>query len=608
MKKVLELSYLKNNHYPEPDNVVNITYSWSLAWYMWEFWEEVRRKVERINPVPRDPITETNYAYGLTNNRQEYELWAMLENSNNVSMNIISKANANSEWYTAYISWNYNKKILSIRTGSRIMILWVPTLITTDVSITELKTITEEERRSLFSINNKTNLPGNIIEKINTWILWEWFIVTREEIYENWTIQNTDVNGWETSLLLYEWDISDLSNETTKEKVWENIISYYRWTESTIWNLYQEMTWVNWITLVDTLINNRQWWLNSKDISLSNNTSWSSSGWWSTPTNSCSTQPNYTNANFITWEPTNENQAWQNTNSTNPCYYQCINWYTWGDCSTPPITCPTWYVLVPWNPTFSTTDFCVAKYEMKNVWWVATSQSALNPWVSITQSNAITACNNLWPWYHLITNNEWMTIARNIEANSQNWANWVVWSLVSEGWWLYRWNVNLNDSATCGNSIVLDWDTPWINCLVGDRNKRIHILSNGNEIWDLSWNVWEHVNGTNNIFSTTWLVIDWNVCWSTAWNSWSSINDGLNSCNFTNTSPTFYSKSNYWPLWDYNALNGVWRIYSSISTNRLFARGGSYYNTAPYVGVFTLTMYGGAIYDFLGFRCVFNIN
>jgi prepilin-type N-terminal cleavage/methylation domain-containing protein len=27
MRKVLELSYLKNNHYPEPDNATNITYS-----------------------------------------------------------------------------------------------------------------------------------------------------------------------------------------------------------------------------------------------------------------------------------------------------------------------------------------------------------------------------------------------------------------------------------------------------------------------------------------------------------------------------------------------------------------------------------------------------
>lgn len=30
------------------------------------------------------------------------------------------------------------------------------------------------------------------------------------------------------------------------------------------------------------------------------------------------------------------------------------------------------------------------------------------------------ACKNMGPGYHLITNNEWMTIARSIEANPQN--------------------------------------------------------------------------------------------------------------------------------------------------------------------------------------------
>ncbi|MDD3646329.1 MAG: prepilin-type N-terminal cleavage/methylation domain-containing protein [Candidatus Gracilibacteria bacterium] len=290
MKKVLELYYLKNNHYPEPDNVVNITYSGSLAWYMGEFGEEVRRKVERINPSPRDPLTDTYYAYGLTNNRQEYEMGTILENADNGAVNIISQANANSEGYTAYISGNYNKKIISIRSGNTIKILGVPTLITTDPSITELQTITEQKRRSLFSINNKTNLPGNIIEKINTGILGEGFVVTAEEIYENGAIQNTDVNGGETSLLLYEGTIEDLSNETIKTKVGENIISYYTGVESTLGNLYQDIASSDGEVVLDALISNRQGGLNSKDVSLSSNTNeegGSSSGGGSIPLVNC---------------------------------------------------------------------------------------------------------------------------------------------------------------------------------------------------------------------------------------------------------------------------------------------------------------------------------
>jgi prepilin-type N-terminal cleavage/methylation domain-containing protein len=153
-----------------------------------------------------------------------------------------------------------------------------------------------------------------------------------------------------------------------------------------------------------------------------------------------------------------------------------------------PSNCEAWYIWVPGNPDFMQPGFCVAKYEMKKVSGVATSQASWNLWIRITQPQAITACNNLWAWYHLITNNEWMTIARNIEANSQNWADWIVGSLVWSGWWLYRWNVGLYDSVSCGSGAALDWNTAGSGCVNSSgRNKRMHILSNWNEIWDISW-------------------------------------------------------------------------------------------------------------------------
>lgn len=48
------------------------------------------------------------------------------------------------------------------------------------------------------------------------------------------------------------------------------------------------------------------------------------------------------------------------------------------------------------------------------------------PIVDITQAAAIDACKSMGEGYHLITNNEWMTIARNIEATSQNWSSGTV--------------------------------------------------------------------------------------------------------------------------------------------------------------------------------------
>ncbi|MDD2907575.1 MAG: type II secretion system protein [Candidatus Gracilibacteria bacterium] len=323
--------------------------------------------------------------------------------------------------------------------------------------------------------------------------------------------------------------------------------------------------------------------------------------------NSCDTQPNYTNASFITGIPTSENQIWQDTNNANPCYYECTNGYTGSDCGTPPpLSCPTGFILVPGSPTFSTSDFCVAQYEMKNVGGVATSQAASTPWTSINQPNSIIACNNLGAGYHLITNNEWMTIARNIEANSVNWANGIVGSLVSAGGGLYRGNVTLNDSASCGINTVLDGVTAGTNCVVGSRNKRMHILSNGNEIWDISGNVWEHVNGTNNISSTTGEVTNGNACGNTARHSWNNVNDGFTSCTFTNTTPTFYSKANHGPNGDYNVSNGIGRIYSSTTSNIVFIRGSSWDGNV-YASVYALALDNNSTNAFasIGFRCAY---
>src|SRR5665647_1062811 len=53
-------------------------------------------------------------------------------------------------------------------------------------------------------------------------------------------------------------------------------------------------------------------------------------------------------------------------------------------------TCPTGFIVVPGSSTYGTSDFCVMKYEAKNVSGVATSRASGTPWVSISQTNAIT--------------------------------------------------------------------------------------------------------------------------------------------------------------------------------------------------------------------------
>jgi len=145
------------------------------------------------------------------------------------------------------------------------------------------------------------------------------------------------------------------------------------------------------------------------------------------------------------------------------------------------------WVKVEGNVDLGTTDFCVMKYEAKDVSNIPTSQSALLPW-SMTQVNAQLECESLG--YHLITDKEWVTIARLAENNPTNWESGVIGSGA-----MYRGNVNLNDGVSCGNNTILDGDTTGVNCLIGSRNKRTLNIS-GDFIWDFSGNRWEYTNDT----------------------------------------------------------------------------------------------------------------
>ena len=112
---------------------------------------------------------------------------------------------------------------------------------------------------------------------------------------------------------------------------------------------------------------------------------------------------------------------------------------------------------------------CVMKYEASNTKTTPKSESGKAPLVSVTREEAKTACENINA--HLMTNAEWMAIARDIESVEDNWT----------GTELNRGNyrsgtVNATSSEGTG------------------ANKRTHNLSNGQIIWDFSGNVWEWVD------------------------------------------------------------------------------------------------------------------
>jgi hypothetical protein len=277
-------------------------------------------------------------------------------------------------------------------------------------------------------------------------------------------------------------------------------------------------------------------------------------------------------------------------------------------------TCPMGYIRVPGNSLYQTKDFCVMKYEAKtgsptgggleivNGEYVynevktesitaASTTQAGTPQVKISQTNAITACSLNGAGYGLINNVEWMTIARNIEAQDSNWYNPTTTptenKVGSGGLWRGHSDGSPNNALEASTD-----DNPYFgtgnDINNGWQEKRTHTLSNGEVIWDLSGNVFE----------------------------WTSDNAIRNK-------PTPTGSSEFTAIKKYGALsydlirpsNPEWNSAQNMGKYGsggpflggpfAFLRGGYWFDTNG-AGVFTLSFdtAPGAMITYIGFRCV----
>lgn len=252
------------------------------------------------------------------------------------------------------------------------------------------------------------------------------------------------------------------------------------------------------------------------------------------------------------------------------------------------LTCPTGYILVPGNPTFGTSDFCVAKYEMKNVGGVATSQASGKPWVNINRNDARAKCQSLGTGYKLISNAQWQTIARNIEQVAANWQNGSVGSgALNRGHSTVSPSDSLaassNDNDACSGTGQSCTGSTW-NSL-----KRTHKLSNGEVIWDFSGNVSEWVNddysslGVNPAFD------------SGKWIEFTSSSVG------TNNRKLFGPSNSSW-----SSTQAVGKVYGG-SAGGIY-RGGAWNSITANIGIFTTYLINKAAFlnAYIGFRCVYD--
>lgn len=231
------------------------------------------------------------------------------------------------------------------------------------------------------------------------------------------------------------------------------------------------------------------------------------------------------------------------------------------------------------------------------------------PIATLTQGQAIAACQSLGAGYHLVTNDEWMAAARSAESVAANWSGGVV----GNGG-MFRGNTGVDDVLGCN-----DAGTDYVAAAATDNaslsntrsscaDKRQLKLANGETVWDMAGNVWEHVNGANTLDGSNYATMPGNVCGgaSSTWYSFSG-NDGVAACSFT--AP--YSYAGYGPATaGMNASNGIGRVWSQAAagatTDRVLLRGGSGVS-GDGAGVFTmyLSWSSAASNRNVGFRCAF---
>lgn len=176
-------------------------------------------------------------------------------------------------------------------------------------------------------------------------------------------------------------------------------------------------------------------------------------------------------------------------------------------------SCPTGWIEIPG------TNNCTMKYEAKisgndngnqtyNSAFIADSRPSGTPWVNITQQQAKDECIAIGA--HLMTNAEWMTIARNIENNPtpNTVNNYFYIGNSDESGVVLSASSNDNDGYYgTGESAQKEWfkfslieEAHAIAMQCEDvrdpiLQKRTFQLNNGEIIWDFSGNISEMVDG-----------------------------------------------------------------------------------------------------------------
>ena len=270
------------------------------------------------------------------------------------------------------------------------------------------------------------------------------------------------------------------------------------------------------------------------------------------------------------------------------------------------LLCPPNYVAITGDVDLGTDPFfCVMRTEAKQGQGnVAIVQDDLMPWYQINAPNAKAACRRIDVedfTCDLISNPQWMTIARDLERTAANWSGGVVGEGVL--------NRGHSDNSSAAHSIQ-DATNPWTQTDDDSSvwsQKRTFTLSSGETLWDFAGNVDEWVDWEFGGETITYAP----YCFTT--------DDNNGRVSFYQVNCPNYAANDYMPAnpgdidsarYTYNNYNigSFLGTYASMIENNdeiVALRGGGCAGSFYYAGIFQIKLNARPTYaDYsVGFRC-----